>query len=198
MLGSKLPLFSYGRDGHQLYSRGLYSHEIRIPVIKGGIFPIPDTRSGSTLAHICLTSGVELFHSINIPASELAEKHSSTHWGSVLGKVWWFPRVRVCDLWEDPTFFETSLHRMCHPNSPQIRAQQSQFLVWGGNRWIGRKKQLNIEYVGPGAFGRNLLVLGVHFQGSSLGFILLMEEIRLTSRDVKHPVNNGMNYLSSG
>ena len=26
VLGSKLPLFSYGRDGHQPYSRGLYTH----------------------------------------------------------------------------------------------------------------------------------------------------------------------------
>ena len=26
MLGSKLPFFSYGRDGHQPYSRGLYTH----------------------------------------------------------------------------------------------------------------------------------------------------------------------------
>ncbi len=26
VLGSKLPFFSYGRDGHQPYSMGLYAH----------------------------------------------------------------------------------------------------------------------------------------------------------------------------
>ena len=26
VMGSKLPLFSYGRDGHQPYSRALYTH----------------------------------------------------------------------------------------------------------------------------------------------------------------------------
>ena len=43
--GSKLPLFSYSRDGHQPNSRALYTHEIRVPVIKGGRSPIPNIRS---------------------------------------------------------------------------------------------------------------------------------------------------------
>ena len=47
----QLPLFSYGRDGHQPYSRGLYTH-YKDSVIKGGRSPIPNIRSWSTVAHI--------------------------------------------------------------------------------------------------------------------------------------------------
>ena len=36
VLGSKLTLFSYGRDGHQPYSRGLYTHYKDSP-IEGGM-----------------------------------------------------------------------------------------------------------------------------------------------------------------
>ena len=42
VLGSKLQLFSYGRDGHQPHSRGLYTHE-GFPV-KGGM-TIPNIKS---------------------------------------------------------------------------------------------------------------------------------------------------------
>ena len=46
VLGSKLPLFSYGRDGHQAHSRDLhthYKHSIAFP-IKGGM-TIPNITS---------------------------------------------------------------------------------------------------------------------------------------------------------
>ena len=56
MLGSKLPLSSYGRDGHHqpFFCRGFYTHYkdiIRIPVIKGRM-TMSNIRSRSTLAHI--------------------------------------------------------------------------------------------------------------------------------------------------
>ncbi len=40
VLGSKLPLFSYGRDGHQPYSRGLYTH-YKDSVLEVGGLPSP-------------------------------------------------------------------------------------------------------------------------------------------------------------
>ena len=45
---TQLPLFPYNRGIkliNPIISRGLYGPIIRIPVIKGGIFPIPNIRS---------------------------------------------------------------------------------------------------------------------------------------------------------
>ncbi len=51
MLGSKLPLFSYGRDGHQPYSRVFYTNYKDSLFFRWDEF-IPNTRSGSTLAQM--------------------------------------------------------------------------------------------------------------------------------------------------
>ena len=48
VLGSKLPFYSYGRDGKINLIVGIYIPMIRIPVIKGWSFPIPKDQGVET------------------------------------------------------------------------------------------------------------------------------------------------------
>ena len=89
LLGSKLTLFSYGRDGHQSYSRVLYTN-YKDSLIKGGM-TIPNIRSWWTLAHVggafntkkmaMHTFGVSNFH---IQSFRLQSRCSKKKWNVYL------------------------------------------------------------------------------------------------------------------
>ena len=52
----QLPLFPYNRGWEKStqFRRGLYTHEIRIPVIEGGMGLSPKNATGLTMAHMAL------------------------------------------------------------------------------------------------------------------------------------------------
>ena len=70
----------------------------------------------------------------------------------------------------------------------------------GGDRRISEPSTVSAAFGGLWKLygNRNPKYVNQHGSDGEIGVLLLMEEIRLTTWDVKNPANNGINYLSTG
>ena len=96
-LGSKLPVISYGRDGHHPYSSGLYTHYKDSPLKVGWPSPILGVQ---TLVHIGLWPLSDSEWCCSYPhglACDLSESKRLpwVEWDCYILSRWWFERFFI-------------------------------------------------------------------------------------------------------